>query len=130
MEVRTMPTLAEALGVETPRPPEDGPTLADVLTPRRGGFAEVQMLPMGQTRRTDGYGTEAEYLASQRWASPLRPRGNERNSHRRWQPYVGEVGAILETKDRRWGNGIARRMRARAIAAATWYGCPNIILGQ
>jgi hypothetical protein len=85
----------------------------------------------GLKYRPEGFDTEAEYLAAVRRTAPLRTRGNERNSWRRWMPYIGLVEATLEAKDRSWrGTGAARRRRARQVAAASWYGTPNIILGQ
>ena len=122
-----MPTLAEVLGVETPASPKVR-TLAEILNPSEAG---ATVLAFGVTRRVPvGYETEAEYLASQRPNTPLRTHRVDRHSHRRWQGWVGTVGEILETKDRRWGTGVARRQRARQAAAQAWYGCPNIILGQ
>ena len=122
-----MPTLAEVLAVETPASPKVR-TLAEILNPTEGG---VEILRYGVTRRVpEGYETETEYLASQRPNTPLRTHRVDRHSHRRWIGWPSTVGGILEGESRRWGNGVARRMAAKQLAAKLWYGCPNIILGQ
>lgn len=123
-----MPTLAEVLGVETPASPKVN-TLAEILNPTEGG--RVEILAMGVTRKVpEGYGTEVEYLLSQRPNTPLRNHRVDRHSHRRWIGWPSTVGGILEGESRRWGNKVSRRMAARQTAAKLWYGCPNIILGQ
>lgn len=96
-------------------------------TPERTGG--VTHLRMGATAKTEGYRSEDQYLASQRRNAPMRVRGTERNSYRRWMSPSTELTTILEGSGARFGNGAARRQRARANAARFWYGVPRISLG-
>jgi hypothetical protein len=118
--------------VEVDDSPQDE-VLSQVIASLTGkaGTDVVTYLPFGQTARSDGYGSESQYLASQRRPQPMRLRKvNDRNSHRRWLSEVTTVSEILENKDRSWrGNAACRRQAAKAYAATAWYGVPNLILG-
>lgn len=124
---------AQALiaALETPtRPKADDDDLAAIIL---GALSEAEApevitLAYGQTRRSEGWATEAEYLAACRHSVPM-GRRVDRRSHLRWTNEPGPIESYRLRQSRRWGTQWARRQRARAVAAASWYGVPNIILG-
>ena len=119
--LRAMATEAPA-----PQPKADEPIerlralLIGTSAPTEGG---VIRLKLGETRRSEGFDSEAEYLAAQRarWSDWMRmPKPSERFSHLRWTSRV-PVTFIEPTPK------VKRQRRAQKWANAY---CPNLILGS
>ena len=122
--------LIEALETPTRPKADDGDLAAVVLALLSEAEApKITRLAYGQTRRAEGWATEAEYLAAARRPAYM-GRRVDRKTHLRWTNEPGPIEAYRLRQSRRWGRPWARRQRARAVAAASWYGCPNIILGS